>query len=150
MSNKWIPHNIDPVKSGARIFFNILTVHHTWEKSWRISKSHLALWNMTVNLYYHKEFNQLLIFFHEEELNIPENYLPFYYKILCLSAGQLGKENLYWEYYTFMKQNHRSTKGEDFFTIAIWNEFASDIKNIPLKTSKLILADIQKKYLKNI
>lgn len=46
---------------------------------------------MTISLYQAKKYGDLLNYYEQNHLEIPENHLPYYYRILCMSSLKLKR-----------------------------------------------------------
>jgi hypothetical protein len=93
---------------------------HIWEQAYHHSSSSLALWNMVCILFEKERYAELVHFFKTNPITLPENYIPFYYRVLCVACLKIGLEQEGWLYYQALLQAEQNTS---FFTAKDWKEF---------------------------
>jgi hypothetical protein len=109
-----------------------------WEKSWRRTGRPIALWNMTVSLWERERYAPLLDFYSENPVSLPVNYHPYYYRILCVSAGRLGRADDFVFYYRAFENALSRNPGVVFDAVSA-DEFERELEALSLPPSKDVL-----------
>ncbi|MBN2143928.1 MAG: hypothetical protein JW774_04810 [Candidatus Aureabacteria bacterium] len=114
-----------------------------WQKTWEKTNHPTALWNMTCALLDGNRSVDLLNFFKTTPVTLTENYIPYYYDVLCLVSGLVKNEDDFWSYYQALKEANKGSHGERFLSEKDWKDFADFVKKIPSPTARRIIKDME-------
>jgi len=100
---------------------------HIWKESYQNSSSPLALWNMVCFLFEKERYQELTQFFKTNTITLPENFIPFYYRTLCVASLKIGLEEDGWFYYQTLIHAEKNTP---FFSAKDWKEFLTFLETV--------------------
>ncbi len=156
---KNIPENIlkskSKILSGFLILLNLYSygfaliesykwnhVEKLFQASWYSSKHETALWNMSIIMMQKKQYREILDFYSANEINIPENNLPYYYMLLCKAAGYLGLEKDFLLFYNLMKESNVGKYGGEYLTQDVVQDFKRTVNSFNFDGAKKVVCDI--------
>lgn len=116
--------------------------HKIWQEAWEKTASVRSLWNMVYEMQREKKYQELLDYFQNNPVSIPEEMHCFYYQELCLASVALNKENEAKAYLRVLLETLKNPAQREHYGKKELQNFLHCLKEIPVPLSSEIIKEI--------